>query len=225
MPLIINMKSASCDCFMADIIPSINTRVFDEAKKRIAQVEPHVSWCHVDVTDGVFSRHITWNNPAELAKIETRLDIEVHLMVQEPEKIIDQWLIGPVKRIIVHIEAMKDPEVTITKCRTAGVEIGFSVSPETPWEKLLPWFGKVDVVQALAVSPGPSGQEVDWPSMLGKIDGIRKACPRCIIEIDGGVNPESIKKTASAGANLFVVGNYLFSSDNIERAIGELKKT
>ena len=207
---------------MTEIIPSINARTFEEVKDLVKKVEPYVKWCHLDVTDGIFSKHLTWHNPSDLPALATKLNAEVHLMVSEPEKIIDHWLIKPIKRVIVHLEVSKDLDLVIKKCREAGVEIGLAINPETFWGLLTPWFGKVDMVQTLAVHPGPSGQEVDWPEMLGKIRHIREGCPGCTIELDGGVNPESALIAAEAGADILVAGAYIFNSSNKEKAIEEL---
>lgn len=208
---------------MVEVIPSINVRTFSELKERLAKVEPYVSWCHFDVTDAIFSKHLTWHDPRDLLNLKTSLNVEVHLMVSEPEKIIDQWVVKPVKRLIFHIEAMKDPEFIIKRGHQAGVEIGFAVNPETFWGKLEPWFEKVDMVQVLTVHPGPSGQEPEWPEMLDKIIHIRKSCQKCTIEVDGGINPESAKKAARGGADLLVAGNYIFSSEDIKKAIMDLR--
>ena len=228
-----------------ELIPSINVLTFVEVKERIVKVEPYVSWCHLDVTDGVFSKHETWRDPKDLARLQTKLNVEVHLMVAEPENVIEQWLVVPVKRVIVHIEAMKNPELIIKKCREADVEVGFAINPETPWEKLQPWFGpvkspmpkasadalgrltsnevnKVDMVQVLAVKPGPSGQKMNEDT-YAKIGYIRTACPRCIIEVDGGVNSETARKAVEAGANLLVAGHAIFGSKDVKKAIEELK--
>lgn len=207
---------------VAEIIPSINVRTFDEVEERIKKVEPYVNWCHLDVTDGVFSKHLTWHDPRDLLNLETSLNVEVHLMVSEPEKIIDQWLVKPVKRVLVHVEAVKDLDLIIKKCREANMEIGLSLKPETFWGKLKPWFDKVDMVSALEVHPGPSSQPMAEDA-FEKINSIHKACPECIIEVDGGINPETAKKAVEAGANLLVAGAYLFDSSNIEKAVNELK--
>lgn len=204
---------------MVEVIPSINVRTFEEVKERIKKVEPYARWCHLDVTDGIFSKHLTWHDPRDLVNFETPLNLEVHLMVSEPEKIIDQWLVKPVKRLIFHIEAMKDPEFIIKKCRGAGTEVGFAINPETFWGQLQPWFNQVEILQVLTVHPGPSGQKPEWPEMLDKVVHLRKSCRACIIEVDGGVNPETAKKAVGAGANLLVAGNYIFSSDDIGHAI------
>lgn len=206
----------------SQVIPSINAPTFLEVQEHIKKIEPFAQWCHLDVTDGVFSKHPTWRDPADLAELDTKLNVEVHLMVSEPEKVLDQWLVPPVRRIIAHCEAMSNPELIIKKCREAGIGVGFAVNPETPPEKFEPWFGQVDMLQVLAVHPGPSGQEVDWPEMLGKISHIRERCKTCMIEVDGGMNPESAKKAAEAGADIFVAGAYIFNSQEIGEAIEKL---
>src|SRR3989344_1173524 len=208
---------------MAEIIPSINVRTFEEVQDHIKKVEPFVEWCHLDVTDGIFSKHLTWHAPRDLLNLETKLNVEVHLMVSEPEKIIDRWLIKPVKRVIVHLEAVTDMEFLIQKCREAGIEMGLAINPETFWGRLEPWLGKFHIYQTLAVHPGPSGQDVDWPAMLDKVIHVRKSCPECIIEIDGGINPDSAKKATEAGANLLVAGAYIFNSKSIQEAVEHLR--
>lgn len=209
---------------MIEIIPSINVRTFEEVQERIRKVEPYVQWCHLDITDGIFSKHITWNNPVDLSLLVTTLKVEVHFMVQEPEKTIDQWLVKPIKRIIVHIEAAKNIDFIIEKCRSVGVAVGLAANPETPWEKLEPWFGKIDMVQTLAVHPGPSAQKFD-EGVYKKIMHIRTACPHCIIEVDGGVNNNTTKKILDTGANVLVAGAAIFGAADIRAVISELKTT
>lgn len=208
---------------MVEIIPSINVRTFNEVKERITKVEPYVKWCHLDITDGVFSKHLTWNNPRDLLnlRISHVLKFEVHLMVQEPEKVVDEWLIPPIERVIVHLEAIKDLDGIIKKCREKEIEVGLAINPETTWENLWPYFEKVDLIQTLAVNPGPSGQELQ-EEIYDKIINIRKYCEKCIIEVDGGINVDTAKKAKEIGANLLVAGNYIFNSESISDAIKKL---
>lgn len=207
---------------MVEIIPSINAPTFAEVQKRIAKVEPFVSWCHLDVTDGVFSAHPTWHDPRDLPRLRTKLKCEAHLMIERAEEIVDQWLVEPIQRVIVHLEATRDPELVIQKCRSAGIEVGFAIRPDTPWESLKPWFGKIDMVCILRVPPGASGQSM--PSeRLGDMRSLHQACPQCIIEVDGGVNAETAAAAAAAGANLLVAGAAIFSAADISRAIEDLR--
>lgn len=207
---------------MPEIIPSINVLTFAEVQERIKKVEPYVQWCHLDVTDGIFSTHPTWCNPKDLSLLDTKLSIEVHLMIEELEKILDQWLIEPVKRIIVHFEAVKDIDMIIERCRKAGIECGLAIRPDTLWNVLVPWAEKVDLIQVLAVNPGPSGQEMGL-EIVDKISHLRASCPRCIIEVDGGVNPVTAGQARIAGANILVSSGYIFSHSNIGLAIKELQ--
>lgn len=206
---------------MTEIIPSINALTFAGVQARIVMVEPYVSWCHVDVTDGVFSKHETWHDPADLSRLETKLHVEVHLMVENPEEVIDQWLVEPIRRVIVHLEAARDPELIIKKCRGAGREVGFAVQPRTSWELLKPWFEKVDMVCMLRVPPGASGQQMS-SEMLGEIASVRAECPKCIIEVDGGVNKETAARAGQAGADILVAGAAIFNEPDIEDAIANL---
>ena len=208
---------------MVEIIPSINVLTFAEVQERIKKIEPYVSWCHLDVTDGIFSTHPTWRNPKDLSLLDTKLFIEVHLMVEEPEKILDQWLIEPIKRIIVHLEASKDIDSIIDQCKKAGIECGLAIRPDTLWSVLVPWEKKVDLIQVLAVNPGPSGQAMD-AEIVDKILHLRAACNKCIIEVDGGINPVTAKQAHIAGANIFVSSGYIFSHADIGAAIKELQK-
>ncbi|MEK7083131.1 MAG: hypothetical protein AAB972_03075 [Patescibacteria group bacterium] len=207
---------------MIEIIPSINAPTFQEVTERITKVEPYVSWCHLDVTDGVFSAHSTWNNPTDLSALHTKLNVEVHLMVQKPETIIDQWLVRPIMRVIVHLEASEDIGGIIEKCKKAGIECGVAIRPDTPIDALIPWIYKADILQILAVNPGPSGQEMS-SDIADKISHLHNVCQECIIEVDGGINPDTVALAREAGAKLFVSGGYIFSKSDINTAIKELK--
>lgn len=213
---------------MAEIIPSINVSTFAKVQERIAKVEPFVSWCHLDVTDGVFSKHLTWHDPADLSRLETKLDVEVHLMVEEPEKVIEQWLVKSIKRVIVHLEAMSGPMcdteclTLIQKCHGAGIQVGFAIRPDTSVSLVDFWLEKIDMILLLRVQPGASGQTMQ-SEMLGEIAHVRSTCPGCIIEVDGGVTVDNAKRAADAGANLLVAGAAIFDQSDTGKAIGKLK--
>lgn len=207
---------------MVEIISSINAPTFEEVQEKIRRVEPHVSWCHLDVTDGVFSKHLTWHDPLDLPRLETTLLAEAHLMIEKPEETIDQWLVEPIKLVIAHLEASRDIAFLIERCRSANREVGLAIRPDTFWAKLKPWFGKVDLVLLLAVNPGPSGQKMD-PETFDKIRHIRQECPDCLIEVDGGVNFETAPEAIAAGADILVAGSVIFTYDNLKEAVARLK--
>lgn len=207
---------------MVVVIPSINVSDFGELKARIKTVEKYVELAHLDVSDGIFTKHTSWHDPTDLVGLKTKLKLEVHLMVDKPEKTIDQWLIKPISRVIFHQEATKDHHFLIEKIHNAKKEACIAIKPDTPWLKLFPYFDKVEMLQLLAVSPGPSGQEFN-EEVLHKIGHIRSLCQRCIIEIDGGVDKRVLKRCAKEGANLFVAGSAIFGAKSISKAIKELK--
>ncbi len=208
---------------MVEIIPSINVPTFEEAERRMRAVEPYVSWCHLDVTDGVFSRHETWRNPADLPRFRTPLKAEVHLMIENPDVAVGRWFAGPVRRVIVHLEASRDPAAILDACRAAGIEAGFAIKPETHSEALVPWLGKADLVQLLAVNPGPSGQALQ-EDIYRKARYVRDAAPSCILEIDGGITAETAGRAATAGANILVAGSAIFNAPDVAAAIALLRQ-
>ncbi len=213
-----------------ELIPVINVETFDELRNRLAKVEPYLltafggsGWVQLDICDGTFTKNTSWHDAADLLSLETTLKIEVHLMITNAEERLDDWLIFPVKRIIFHLEAVKDPYIIIDKCRKAGKEVGIAIGPDISWTQLTPFVHKVDLFQILTVYPGLAGQELK-EECLQKITYLKQNCPDCKIEVDGGVNKDNAKKVADAGADIINVANAIFSSDDIGKAIGELKK-
>ena len=207
---------------MADIIPAINADNFEEIKEKIKMVEPYVQWLHLDVADGTFAKNTIWHNAGDLRGLDTPLLIEVHLMINDVERRVSDWFLPNIKRIIFHLEAAKDVDFVIAKCREAGKEVGLAINPETSWTRLFPYFGKANMFQILGVRPGLAGQKIN-EEVLHKIEEVRKNCPSCIIEADGGVNAENAKKITLAGANLLAAASAIFNADDIGQAIENLK--
>lgn len=209
---------------MVEIIPSINVNNFEELRDKIRLVEPYAHWAHIDVSDGVFTKHVSWHDPKEIVGFETSLKLEVHLMIDRPEREIDAWAIVPADRIIFHQESTSVHALILDKIRAAKKETGVAIKPDTNWIKLFPYFDSVDVLQLLAVSPGPSGQEFQ-EEILHKLGHIHSLHPRAIIEIDGGINFATARRCAKAGARALVAGNAIFSSKDIGAAIEKLKNS
>ncbi|MEK9175772.1 MAG: ribulose-phosphate 3-epimerase [Patescibacteria group bacterium] len=207
---------------MIEIIPSINVNNFEELKEKIRLVEPYVNWAHIDVSDGVFTKHVSWHDPKEFVGFQTSLKLEVHLMIDRPEREIDEWAIVPADRIIFHQEATSVHKLILDKIRGAKKETGIAIKPDTNWIKLFPYFDSVDLLQLLAVNPGPSGQEFQ-EEILHKLGHIHSLHPQAIIEVDGGVNPAVARRCTRAGAEALVAGSSVFSSKDIGAAIEKLK--
>ncbi len=205
------------------LIPAINSVSFEEIQKKIKLVEPYAKWIHLDIADGTFTRNTLWHNLVEFAQIETKLNIEIHLMIDKVEEKIDHWFNPSVKRIIFHIGGSKDPGFVIDRCRKNKTEVGIAISPDESIAKALAYKSKVDFFQVLAVKPGLPGQKMD-KNTFERIKEVRKFCPSCIIEADGGMNRETIPKAVEAGANIIVAASAIFNREKgVEESVEELK--
>ena len=205
------------------IIPAINADSFEEVQKKIKLIEPYFSWVHLDIADGTFTKNTLWHNLVEFAMIETELNLEVHLMIDKVEEKIDHWFNPSVKRIIFHLGGSRDPGFVIERCHKNKTEAGIAISPDESIAQALAYKNKVDLFQILGVRPGLPGQKMD-ENTLERIKEVRKFCPSCIIEVDGGMNLETIPKAISAGANRIVSASAIFDSGkNVGEAIEELK--
>ncbi|OPL12072.1 MAG: hypothetical protein AVO34_02360 [Firmicutes bacterium ML8_F2] len=207
---------------MIQIIPVIMVESFEELKSRIKKVEPYVDWVQLDVMDGHFVNNQTWGDPIELKDLETDLNIEVHLMVRNPEEEVDQWIDSGVERIIIHYESTNQHKEIIKKIKQAGLEFGLAISPETPIETVDNFIQDLDLVLVMTVNPGQGGQDL-IEETLGKIKQLRKKYKDVNIEVDGGINPKTAPLVIRAGANLLASGSAIFKSDNPRKAIEDLK--
>ena len=205
-----------------EIIPTILVKDFEQVKERIRKVEDYVNWVQLDIMDGQFVNNETWRNPADLKNFKTKAKLEAHLMIEKPEEKIDDWL-EKVDRIIVHCEATENIKEIIEKVHNKGKQIGLAINPETSIDVVKPFLENLDLVLCMTVNPGRGGQEFK-SEVLEKIKSLRKIWPNGNIEVDGGINPETVKKVIEAGANLICAGTYIFKSGNIKQAIEDLKK-
>ncbi|OHA13638.1 MAG: hypothetical protein A2909_03140 [Candidatus Tagabacteria bacterium RIFCSPLOWO2_01_FULL_39_11] len=206
-----------------EIIPAVNAETFEEVKNKIMLVEPYAGWVHLDVTDGTFTKNSIWHNASDLVSLDTLLNIEVHLMILDIERRVPEWLLPNIKRVIFNLEASHNPDFVIEKLREANKEVGISIAPATPWMRLKPYLDKVDLIQILSVNPGLAGQEF-IKNNLDKIRHLRGVCPKCIIEVDGGMKVGVIKKVVEAGADIIVAASAIFRENDVKKAIEELRK-
>ncbi len=212
------------------VIPSINEAGFPAVVEKIKKAEdflPTDGWIQIDVSDGNFSPAVSWNNPEDLKNIRTHLSIELHLMINELEASLRLWLNALMlvtsgkKRIIIHFEAMKEPDYILNECRSLGIEAGIALNPETNPELVTVFLPSFKLVQVLSVNPGFSGQVFD-DKMLSKIKFLKEKESNVIIEVDGGMNPETIKLAKDAGADIIVAGAYIWQSPSPGSAYQEL---
>ncbi len=208
------------------IIPAVNCASYQEAKKQIELSSEFAELIHIDVVDGKFAPNVTWGSPEDLERLEKEMELtakfEIHLMVQNPEGVLDAWLrTGLVKRVIVHLEAMTDSVYIIEKCKKYGVEAMLAINPGTEAERLSAHLDDFHSCQMLAVFPGLAGQQFQ-PHILEKIEYLKKQHPNVIIEVDGGMNAETAALVKKAGADIVVAASYIFSDENPKEAYERL---
>lgn len=205
------------------VIPAINATSFNEAKKQIEQAVKFAKIVHVDVADGKFAPNKTWGSPEEIKTLSS-VDFEVHLMVGNPEAIIEDWLKAGAKRIIIHLESITDPVYIIETCEHYGAEAVLAINPETEMEKLLAHTDEFKAFLLLAVHPGLAGQKFQH-QIISKIEFLRERAPNVKIEVDGGINLETAKLAKEAGADILVSASYIFGSENPKKAYEQLVKS
>lgn len=183
---------------------------------------------HLDVMDGHFVPNITFG-PKMVADIRklTKLPLDVHLMISEPEKYVDEFVKAGADWVSVHFEASKHLNRLVNQVRDAGAKAGVVINPATPvnvLEEILPY---IDFVLLMSVNPGFGGQKFIKTSVekAKKLAGmIKKMELDVMIEMDGGIGPANIKMLSDAGVNVFVAGNAVFGASDPAAVIAEMKK-
>ncbi len=208
---------------MTIISPSILSADFANLERDIKVVEnAGADWLHVDVMDGHFVPNITIGVPVvkSINKI-TNLPLDVHLMIENPEKYVESFVDAGADILTFHYEAVKEAEIKslISKIKSFGVKAGMSIKPKTPANVVLPYIDDLDLVLVMTVEPGFGGQKF-MEDCAEKLPLIKKhANSELILQVDGGINAETGKICKDLGANSLVAGNYIYKSDNIKNAI------
>lgn len=201
-----------------EVIPAILVKSREDLLRRIAQVRGLVSEIQLDIMDGDFV-------PNKTIGLEELGDLpparyEFHWMVRHPESWIERMK-GPHMHL-VHVETITDISSVESAVKKAGGSLGLAINPETPLEKLLPLVPKAKRVLIMTVHPGFSGQKY-IEEMGQKIRKLRELYPKLDIEVDGGVNMETVSHAYSAGANILAAASAIFSQADIKGAIAALK--
>ena len=179
---------------------------------------------HLDVMDGHFVPNISIGAPVIKAmKSVCTVPFDVHLMISHPLQYIQDFADAGADIITFHTECDDDINATIDKILECGCKASLSVKPGTPIEAVYPYIDKLAMVLVMTVEPGFGGQSF-MESTMPKVEAIRKINPNIDIEVDGGINAETIKIAAKAGANVFVAGSAVFKSENPAETIALLRK-
>ena len=205
------------------IAPSILSADFSRLKEELKAIEAGgADWVHVDVMDGVFVPNITIGPlVVRSARPISDLFFDVHLMIDDPVRYVDQFADAGSDLITFHIEACKTPQNTIKKIRDKGKKAGVSLKPETDISALDNVLEQVDLILVMTVEPGFGGQDF-MRDMLDKIRGIRSRFDG-YIQVDGGINRETATEAAAAGVDVLVAGTAVFGKEDYGKAIRELR--
>jgi ribulose-phosphate 3-epimerase len=215
---------------MIKLAPSILSADFARLGEQIDEVvRAGADYIHVDVMDGHFVPNITIGAPV-VASIRpvTNLPLDVHLMIEHPERYISQFAQAGADIITVHVEASPHLHATIRLIKELGARVGVSVNPPTPIGTVEEFLPHVDLVLVMSVNPGFGGQSF-IPETLPRIANIRKILDdralRAELEVDGGINADNAPDIVKAGANVLVAGNSIFrAQEGISEAIRRLKE-
>lgn len=214
---------------MIKIAPSILAADFSKLGEEVMEVEKAgADWIHIDVMDGHFVPNISFGAPIMQAiRPLTKLPFDVHLMIENADRYIEDFAKAGADYITVHVEANPHLHRTIQLIRSFGVKPGVVLNPHTPVESILPILEDIDLVLFMTVNPGFGGQKF-ISSVLPKVEqlaGIIKDKGLDIdIEIDGGINEETIVACAKAGANVFVAGSAIYGKADRTAALQRIKK-
>ena len=203
---------------MVKIAPSILSADFARLGEQVAEAEAAgADYIHIDVMDGHFVPNITVGPlVVEAVRRTTRLPLDVHLMIEAPERYIARFAEAGADIITVHVEACPHLHRVVQQIKGLGVQAGVSLNPATPLASLEEILGDVDLVLVMTVNPGFGGQEF-IAGMLSKIRRLRRRLDerglKCELEVDGGINAETAPEVVAAGANVLVAGQAIFGAE------------
>lgn len=230
---------------MVEIIPAIIPKTFADLQEKMSLVSELVPMVQIDVMDGIFVPEKAWpyaraidQDFADILKeikgfpFWEELDYEVDLMVSNPERVWEDWLIAGAKRVILHAESTTDPLALIMEMKKKlprsdsflYTEVGLALNIDTPNEKIESLIPEIDFVQFMGIEKiGFQGQPFD-ERVLQKIRDLRGKFPNVTISVDGGVNKKSAPELVKAGANRLVAGSAIFESGDIAVALEEFQE-
>ena len=171
-------------------------------------------WLHIDVMDGHFVPNLTMG-PCLVASIKkiTSLPLDIHLMIENPDKYILPFAKAGADILTVHIETLTNPQETLNQIHKLGMKAGLTLKPATDVMQLIPFLNDVELVLIMTVNPGFSGQSF-MPEPLQKIPTIQRHCQKkLLISVDGGINATTKNECINAGANVLVAGHYIFKNN------------
>ncbi|MFZ4784391.1 MAG: ribulose-phosphate 3-epimerase [Flavobacteriales bacterium] len=211
------------------IAPSVLSADFGNLQRDIEMINrSEADWFHVDVMDGVFVPNISFGFPVlKTLKKHAQKPLDVHLMIVDPDRYIQQFKEAGADILTVHYEACTHLHRTIQAIKDAGMKAGVSINPHTPVSVLEDIICDVDLVLIMSVNPGFGGQkfiERTYSKLRYLKEIIAENEASCLVEVDGGVTDANAEALVKAGADVLVAGNYVFGSNSPEDAIVRIKQ-
>jgi len=211
------------------ISPSVLAADFSKLGKEAKKVElAGAQYLHLDVMDGIFVPNISFGAPVITSlRKTTSMIFDVHLMITNPARYIDDFLRAGADIISIHYESCPDPWSVIKQIKASEARAAISINPSTPAEVVFPMLEELDMVLVMTVEPGFGGQKM-IPETIEKIRAIRTYANEhgidIDIEADGGITPDNVGQVISAGANIIVAGSAIFKSDKPSAVISKMKE-
>lgn len=209
---------------MTILAPSMLSADFKELGKEIRVIEENgAKYLHFDVMDGIFVPSISFGMPVlKSIRPGTNLVCDVHLMITEPIRYVEDFAKAGADLITIHLEACEDVDATIAKIKECGCKVGISIKPNTPVSALQPYLEKVEMILIMSVEPGFGGQKF-IPSSLEKISETKAMIDakglNVDIQVDGGIYTHNVEEVLKAGANIIVAGSAVFNGDTKQNTI------
>lgn len=204
------------------IAPSVLSADFGKLNEEIATIEEAADMLHLDVMDFHFVPNLTFGVPV-IRCLKTKLPLDCHLMVEHPEKYLDELAEIGATSVTVHWEADPHLHRTLTKIKDLGMKAAVALNPSTPVELIKDLLPMLDMVLVMSVNPGFGGQKfIDLA--LAKIRQLKKIRFDLLVQVDGGINADTAKLCREAGADILVAGSYVFGAKDRVKAITDLRK-